>query len=408
MRKFLSKIRFFDALYLVLVLTVVALVVIALAVAFTDISQNLLVVPPLVGALFAGAAGIQELGRRRQARIDQSEQVAAQRKKEIRQREREDLRRLDQQFTNATKGLASSAAAERVGPTAQLMFFLREENVSFRQQTYYYILVLLKSVGSDLEPCDRMLLRAFERAARLVLPQRFHECPPHGETPDRGRRRDGQVIPAAEMMGALDFSNACLQGVNLSGLELAEANLERSNLRGANLAKTCLWRARGAEAELERAYFRGANLEEAHMVDVVAPGADFTCASLESARFSPKTRRGAAVLRGASFVNARLQNACLDGAVLQDARFDGTNFKGASFHNVVLNEAARHSIVRTRQSNWRRAEWDDDEFIALERIAKEHKQGTKRPSVRPDDYRDYHYRLHPYPGYRAPHRLPAL
>lgn len=360
----------------------------------------------LVGIFMAAGAGIQQIGKQREERRQGRLQA-----------EQESLRRFDERFSAVTHDLAAGTPDERAGAAAALMSFLREGNTPYHQQTYYYILSQLKSAAPQ-RAVQHTLVRAFEYASHLVLPalaestdapeSRRHSHQPAGSDPWQ---------PLRERRLALDFAGATLAGADLSSLELSEADLSRTDLSRALLYGSCLWRVHGANANLASACLRHANLEEAVLLQVHAPEADFTDANLVAARFAargrcfsrPRDMSGRAVLRDAQFVRARLQGACMDGADLRDARFDGANLKGATFHGALLNEAALRTVLRSVQESWRKARWDPATVHELNRLR--YAKGGRRPPASPRrkaadvparDYRRHPYRQHEDPPRRIP------
>lgn len=344
---------------------------------------------PLIGIYLTVAAGIQELDRRH-----------AERETERRQQQVEAQRRFDERFAEVAKGVASTNPDDHPAAAAELMFFLRGENVAFHHQTYYYLLCHLKNWHDPTGSADRMLLRAFERAAHQVLPEVAHVP----QADPLAYDESSETIPRHELHAALDFRNAYLEDVDLSQLDLGEADLRAAQLTGSNLSGSCLWRTQAREAILEGVDFRHANLEEAQFVNVDASGADFTCANLVAARFSPKGRLGGATLTRAQFVNARLQGACFNGADLCDTRFDGSNLRTASFHGVRINVAALRTVVHAKNDTWLYAHWDEEHLALLHQLASSthgrfNKGKVRPPRIHPSDRPQAHYRHHPHRGY---------
>ena len=335
----------------------------------------------LTGIFMAIAAGLQQMDQRREERRQARLQEA-----------HESLRLFDTRFEAVTSGIASANPGTRAASGAALMSFLRAENSAFHEQTYYFLLAHLKSdaPGSSY---DHAALRAFERAARLVLPV----------------LADGDADSGGHVHGerrlAVDLSGAQLPGASLAGLELSAASLTETSLTRGDLSGACLWRASGDHTDLASASLRCANLEEAQFFSLFAPDADFTGANLTAARFggrhnkfnSHATAGHGSVLRHAQFVRARLQGACLNGADLRDARFDGANLKGTSFRGAKLNPAAKRSILRSVSESWRKAHWDPDVQSELNRLAATMPRVS--PARKPVAVPAPNYRRHPFPGH---------
>ena len=139
-----------------------------------------------------------------------------------------------------------------------------------------------------------------------------------------------------------DFSGASLVGASLSGSNLERASLYCADLRRCNLQSARLTRAdlRGASfsgAKLTFAILDHADLRAAMMMYVGAGGVSVVNRERESAK------PGAAPagvdfsncsMKGASFGNAKLDNANFTGALLQ-----GANFKSAKLSNVIFRGA---------------------------------------------------------------------
>lgn len=326
----------------------------------------------LTGIFIAIAAGLQQTGQARKQAKDDS------------------LRLFDTRFEAITNGIASPDSGKRAGSGAALMSFLRNENSAFHEQTYYFLLAHLKS-EAPRSSYDHAALRAFEQAARLVLPV----------------LADGDADPGAHVHGerrlAVDLSGAQLPGASLDGLELSEASLTETSLARSDLSGACLWRASGYHTDLASASLRCANLEEAQFFWLFAPNADFTGANLTAARFGGRHNKFESqaatdyrsVLRHAQFVRARLQGACLNGADLRDARFDGANLKGASFRGALLNPAAKQSILRSVSESWRKARWDPNVQHELNRLAATMHRIS--PARKPIAVPAPNYRRHPFP-----------
>lgn len=296
-----------------------------------------------------------------------------------RARTREDRRAAElHRFDETYRAAAAEIVTERheAGAISALVGFLRpEESARVHRQTYLLLLSELK-VPDRPERVHRLLLEAFEQAARLVL---------------RG-------LPDGDHRLALDFVGADLAGAALRSYELAGADLTRARLGGADLSRSCLWHANLEGVSARGLVARYANLEGARLGLVPrrryrAPGAarrsvltraDFTGANLVNAGMQH------ARLAAATFRNARLQGAHLDGADLQGARFEGANVRGATFAGAVLDDSARRSLLAAR--NWERIR-DDDLVAALDAMRAPRPKPPRRP--RHGDTAEPNYRRHP-------------
>jgi uncharacterized protein YjbI with pentapeptide repeats len=131
----------------------------------------------------------------------------------------------------------------------------------------------------------------------------------------------------------VDFIDAQLAGVNLTGGHLADANLAGTNLTGAYLPGANL-----AGASLVGANLTGANLAGANVSHAVLENANLTNATLDNANLT-HAFIFAANLTGASFYRASLPRADLDGANLTGAYLSNANLAGASLVGADLTGA---------------------------------------------------------------------
>ncbi len=145
---------------------------------------------------------------------------------------------------------------------------------------------------------------------------------------------------------ALDLRATCLQGCDLSGLDLDRAllqgaRMEGADLTGARMEGAILAGARMEGAILAKARMEGATLDGARMEGAFLGGARLEGASLWEARLEGADLAGArlegAFLGGARLEGASLLGARLEGASLRGARFDaGTNFAAAVVHYAAV------------------------------------------------------------------------
>jgi hypothetical protein len=265
---------------------------------------------------------------------------ARQRHLDREERDRENQRRFDQNFTKVVENLGGERSSLRASAAISLMTFLKPEYSSFHDQVYLVVLANLK-IEQD-EAVTDSLVRVFEQAIRLRL-----------LTLKAGERRD-----------ILNLSRAQLERVDLSDLDLSEADLGFTRLRGANLTGATLRRARGIGVNLENARLSRANLTEARFRDADCRNAQFHEATLVSARLD-----GKADLRNAEFQQARLQSAHLTGAKLGGARFEGANLRDTFFEGALLDRTALRSIARGARESWQQAHFDNEVQAQLSRIA---------------------------------------
>jgi hypothetical protein len=242
----------------------------------------------------------------------------------IRQREGESLRRFDERFDMAVTNLASQQPVLQVSAAAALVSFSKPQYGRFHEQVLMVALSILKTPQSP--EIQRLLMGAFEQAARAVLPKPEQDA-------RRGRKAPG-VLPGLDLTHA-HLDRVDLSGLDLSGFDIAFAEMSRASLRGANL-----YRVRGIQVRLEHARLTDANLGEARLKEAHAQGAHFHRTRLMSARLE------AADLRDAQFQEALLQSAHLNGADLRGANFVDSNvrdtyFQGATFDDLALRTLAK-------------------------------------------------------------------
>ena len=143
--------------------------------------------------------------------------------------------------------------------------------------------------------------------------------------------------------------DANFRGANLSQANLNGAHLPRASLMGTDLSGATLNRASLVEANLVRAILRGADLRRANlswanflMADL--SGTNFVQANLAQANLSM------ANLRGADLSRANLHGAILVEANLGDAVLAGSYVYGVSAWNAKLNDSTKQqNLVITRQ-----------------------------------------------------------
>jgi uncharacterized protein YjbI with pentapeptide repeats len=262
--------------------------------------------------------------------------LAQQQAKDAEERERERLRRFDEQFGKMVEGLTSDKAATRASSAAAITSFLRPEHAQFHDQVLALLIANLKFPRDDAS--DRLVARVFAQALR--------------EHRDR--------LPNL-LGGELDLNEATLRETDLSELDLTGCDIEGADLQHANLSKANLFRAEGYEADLRRALLVRTRLGEARL-----NSAKLTKARLREARLVSAKLRGADAV-GAFFEGALLQDAHLHGADLRAATFRGANLNNAFFLGARFDDSALATIVEAE--HWRDANWDDEVFERLKALA---------------------------------------
>ena len=144
---------------------------------------------------------------------------------------------------------------------------------------------------------------------RTVDPKRF---PP--DMPDDPWDLSGAPM-YHNLFGALNLSNANLQGANLQMSELNGANFDNADLTGAFLRDSFITGATFLNANLSSAKLSGARLDYSNF-----SGADF--------RF--------AEFHGVKMNHANLTKANLEQVVVQGGQWKGVDFSGATFGYTVL------------------------------------------------------------------------
>lgn len=171
----------------------------------------------------------------------------------------------------------------------------------------------------------------------------------------------GKGLPLADLQFA--------EGVDLSGLYLAEATLSRAHLMAANLtgarlyhADCCgagLWRANLEnaalhDADMESAQMYGVNLRGALLFRASLRNADLRDAKLTSATLGDVDLRDATLWRadlqdaylwGADLRGADLWQACLKGADLSGANLQTANLKAAILEDAKLGYMRRENTL---------------------------------------------------------------
>lgn len=141
----------------------------------------------------------------------------------------------------------------------------------------------------------------------------------------------------------VDFCEANLMEIFLSGADLEGANLRKANLMNADLRNANL-----IEANLINADLKGVNLIKADLMKADLKGADLMKADLRSANLMNADLKGVnlikadlmnADLKGANLMNADLRSANLIRADLINADLRGTNLMNADLEYADLRSA---------------------------------------------------------------------
>lgn len=163
----------------------------------------------------------------------------------------------------------------------------------------------------------------------------------------------GANFAGAELTGVslnrTTLTQAWLQQVQAPQIQADEANFSHANLEGCNLSR----------ARLQQANFTGARLARIQLDDADCSGANFTLADLSQASLERCTLSDSQSTAGSQWQGANLQQAVLSGAswvgaCLENVRMDGVLAQGADFSDTQLGHA-RLSQADLRQARFDRA-----------------------------------------------------
>ncbi|MFI5331109.1 MAG: pentapeptide repeat-containing protein [Desulfobaccales bacterium] len=260
------------------------------------------------------------------------------------QKEKDNLRRFDEQFAAVVTNLGSEKEAIKAGAAVSIRSFLKPEYKLFHEQVFMILLANLKLDHNDV--INDILIEGFEKAIRFQL----------------------EYFKDKNEKFLINLSDANLYQIDLAGLNLSEGDMGFAYLRGANLTETILFRVRGLEANLEKAVLYKANLNEAR----------FRKARFQEARFHEANLVAAdlrkANLTNAEFHQAKMQSAHLDNAKLFGAKFPQANINDTFFKDCSFDEVALKSILKAY--NWQKAHFD--EAIMAKLIELSNSQGSTK------------------------------
>jgi uncharacterized protein YjbI with pentapeptide repeats len=246
------------------------------------------------------------------------------------QREAENTRRLDEQFTRILADLGDESEAVQAAAAVSLLTFLRPEHMEYQRQVRLVALANLKVRTPG--PVTALLVRTFADALRTQEPIQSDE---------------------------INFAAAELRGINLAGLDLREAVLREANLRDADLTGANLRSVDAHKAQLQGACLSGTDLRESHLERAEATKAVFHDeANLASAKFDD------ADLRGARFEGASLQSAHFDRADLEGARFQSADINDAFFRTSKFDAATIRGLDRAKNKG--KAHFSEEIAAALQ------------------------------------------
>ncbi len=163
----------------------------------------------------------------------------------------------------------------------------------------------------------------------------------------------GACFINAELQGA-SFVGLQLAGLNFSGCKGRYADFSASNLEGANFAGAKLVQPDFSKANVKRADFTEAELVSADFCGVMGIGVNMTKADLTNLRAgdkadfteglfcgakAPRSTWQAATLVRADFSRAILSGALFEDALVQEANFDRADLVKASFEDASAQRA---------------------------------------------------------------------
>ncbi|WP_052128706.1 pentapeptide repeat-containing protein [Neosynechococcus sphagnicola] len=166
-----------------------------------------------------------------------------------------------------------------------------------------------------------------------------------------------------------DFSNADLQGIELSGANFIAADFSDSDLREAGLIDADLELANFHNADLSKALLVGASLGGASLVQARLCGSDLTGANLNGAQFVHADLRGA-ILHTTQALGTNFTGANLTGACIQDWNINSsTTLEGVVCDYVFLKHeedwASGTEIFLERRPRDESRNFAPGEFVAL-------------------------------------------
>lgn len=178
-----------------------------------------------------------------------------------------------------------------------------------------------RSGGAENEPTPSLSPEV--RAIMTILGRKWH-----------GEKTDNDS-PSSHAQ--IDFSETCLQGINLSNTTFTGDNFVRADLKNATLRKAVLENSDFGEAILDYADLKGANLYGVDLAGASLKRANLTEANLEGANLSEANLEGA-ILWGANLEGANLWGANLKGADFAGAKLKRARFLGADLTRAIFNE----------------------------------------------------------------------
>jgi uncharacterized protein YjbI with pentapeptide repeats len=293
-----------------------------------DLGDDVLKYAPLVTALIALLGVVLTVWK-----------LLVQRSTEIKQRDSEAKRRVEDQFAANLAQLGADGTAEKAGAAASIVTYLAPSYKSFHHQVRVAVLTNLKLPQE--EPVRKLLARVYVEAM-------------HSD----------QEIDQFER----DLSNAKLGNTDLRDLELKEADLAFADLHNSDLAGCNLFRARGHSVNLGRARICAdggdpPSLIEVRFKDAKCRKADFSGAILVNAHMK------GADLRRATFYGCHLQAAHFEGADLTEARFHQADLADTHFTGATLDRVCKKSISRALR--WRKAHFDPGVKAEIEALSEQ-------------------------------------
>jgi len=300
---------------------------------FSSNSAFIMAIVALIGVF--GTIWQQFRDSRRQRRNDDDLRKADSKQRELDriQREVENQRLIDQNFTSVVADLGAEREAVQASAAVSIITFLKPEYETLHNRILAVLLANLKISHSD--SVNRLISEAFEKALQVKL------------------KKDDKF--------ELNISRANLKRVDLSELNLTQTDLGYAQLQHANLTGTNLFRSRGYEANLEKSRLSRANLGEARLQNAKLNNACLHDCNLVAADFKNTS------LCNVEFQRSKMQSAHFEGSDITGAKFEQANIDDAYFTNVKVDNQTLRSL--TKAKNWQNAHFDDEIWKKLNEIA---------------------------------------
>ena len=173
----------------------------------------------------------------------------------------------------------------------------------------------------------------------------------------------------------VSLRNFDLRKANLSGYDFTNVNLEK-----ANLQKTGLWATKLTDANLRDTDFRNAELVGTNLSKSTASFANFSRAIIRRHNYDQIdfcTDFSRAILRGATFRDARIEEAKFRKANLVNTDFSGALVIACDFTGADLTGAKWKKVKKAQNCIWKNVKVDDPNNYPPSLWAEIQKQNAK-------------------------------